>query len=110
MTETPSLDTSNDSAREVTKTPWRVDLDTLKAMVDGVEYINPELIPHMTIAVVILKNGYALQGMCAPVDPANFHEGRGQEFAFEDALRKAWPLEAPTAGMPALLDAPRAVW
>jgi hypothetical protein len=94
MTQTPSLDASNDSAREVAKTPWRVDLDTLKSMVDDVEYIRPDLIPHMTIAVVVLKNGYALQGMSAPADPANFNEVRGQEFAFEDALRKAWPLEA----------------
>lgn len=97
MTEhpnTPSLDKGEASAAEVAKTPWRVSLDKMKEQVDTVEYIYPETIPHMTIAVVVLKNGYALQGMSAPADPANFNEEKGKEFAYEDALRKLRPLEA----------------
>lgn len=93
-TETPSLDAENASAAEVAKTPWRVDLSVMKKQVESIEYIHPDSIPHMTIAVVLLKNGYALQGMSAPADPANFNLEKGREFAYEDALRKLWPLEA----------------
>lgn len=91
---TPTLDQSEKSAAEVAKTPWRVSLESMKDRVDTVEYLYPESIPHMTIAVVLLKNGYALQGMSAPADPANFNEEKGKEFAYEDAMRKLWALEA----------------
>jgi len=94
LTETPSLDKSNESARDVAKTPWRVDLESMKRRVASVEYINPESIPHGTIALVKLTNGYVLQGWSAPADPANFDAKRGREFAYEDALRKLWALEA----------------
>lgn len=91
---TPSLDKSNESAREVAKTPWRVDLEKMKQRVVSVEYINPTTLPHGTIALVMLDNGYALQGWSAPADPENFNAERGKEFAYEDAMRKLWPLEA----------------
>lgn len=93
-TATPSLDKSDQNAASVAKTPWRVSLESMKRRVANVEYIYPESIPHMTIAIVTLDNGYALQGMSAPADPANFNEERGKEFAYEDAMRKMWPLEA----------------
>lgn len=94
VTNTPSLDKSDQNAASVAKTPWRVSLESMKRRVASVEYIHPVLIPHMTIAIVLLDNGYALQGMSAPADPENFNEERGREFAYEDAMRKLWPLEA----------------
>ncbi len=89
-----SLEEPNERSKAVQKTPWRVDLAALKARVANVEYIHPASIPHMTIAVVLLDNGYALQGMSAPADPENFNEKLGQEYAYEDAMKKLWPLEA----------------
>jgi hypothetical protein len=89
-----ALDLSDKHAAEVAKTPWRVSLEGMKKQVASVEYIYPKSIPHMTIAVVMLKNGYALQGMSAPADPANFNERTGQLFAYEDAMKKLWSLEA----------------
>lgn len=94
MTDTPSLNESNDRSKAVQKTPWRVDLGMMKARVASVEYIHPNSIPHMTIAIVVLDNGYALQGMSAPADAANFNAKLGEEYAYEDAMRKMWPLEA----------------
>jgi hypothetical protein len=91
---TPSLSASDDASKAVQKTPWRVSLASMERAVANVEYIHPESIPHMTIAVVLLHNGYALQGMSAPADPANFNEELGRKFAYEDAMRKMWPLEA----------------
>ena len=75
-----SLQNSDDRSKAVQKTPWRVSLDAMKKRVSTVEYIHPDSIPHMTIAVVILDNGYALQGMSAPADPANFNQKLGGLF------------------------------
>lgn len=94
MRSTPSLDATDASSAAVQVTPWRVSLDMMKSRVASVEYIYPKSIPHMTIAIVLLDNGYALQGMSAPADPQNFNEDKGREFAYEDALRKLWALEA----------------
>lgn len=91
---TDALTATDDRSKAVQKTPWRVSLDGMKKQVVSVEYLYPASIPHMTIAVVVLKNGYALQGMSAPADPANFNEKLGQEYAYEDAMKKLWPLEA----------------
>lgn len=94
-TATPGLDETNQRSKHVQKTPWRVDLESMKArVVQPVEYINPTSIPHATIAIVILDNGYALQGWSAPADPENFNADLGKQYAYEDALRKMWPLEA----------------
>lgn len=92
--DTPTLQVSDDASKVAQKTPWRVNLDSMKRRVSSVEYIYPQSIPHMTIAVVILDNGYALQGMSAPADAANFNEELGKQYAYEDAMRKMWPLEA----------------
>lgn len=89
-----SLQVSDDRSKAVQKTPWRVSLESMKKRVSTVEYIHPQSIPHMTIAVVILDNGYALQGMSAPADPENFNAKLGEEYAYEDAMRKLWSLEA----------------
>jgi len=91
---TPSLQIGDDSAASVQKTPWRVSLASMKKQVAKVEYLYPETLPHMTIAVLTLHNGYALQGMSAPADPTNFDAEKGKEFAYEDAIRKMWSLEA----------------
>lgn len=91
---TPNLEQTDESSKSVQKTPWRVSLAAMKRRIDKVEYIHPALIPHMTIAVVLLDNGYALQGKSAPADPANFNEAKGKEYALEDALRQLWALEA----------------
>lgn len=93
-TETPGLDETNQRSKHVQKTPWRVDLAMMKERVANVEYINPVSIPHATVAIVILDNGYALQGWSAPADPENFNADLGKQYAYEDAMRKMWPLEA----------------
>jgi len=46
----------------------------------------------MTIAVVVMKNGYVVLGKSAPADPDNFNQELGEKFAREDAIRQIWPL------------------
>jgi hypothetical protein len=51
--------------------------------------------PHgtITICVIVLENGYTVQGMSACVDPAIFDQKIGEAMAYEDAYNKIWPLE-----------------
>lgn len=92
--EVDGLRDTDDRPKAVQKTPWRVSLDAMKRRIKSVEYIFPKSIPHMTIAVIILDNGYALVGESAPADAANFNEQLGKDYAYENALKKMWPLEA----------------
>lgn len=94
MVDTPSLQASDDASAEVQKTPNRVTLQSLKDKIERVDYMYSDLIPHMTICVAITSNGFALVGKSTPADPENFDAALGKQFAFEDALRQMWPLEA----------------
>lgn len=91
---TDSLRVSDDLSKAVQKTPNRVTLDSMIAKIDEIQYLNPTLFPAMTICVVKLKNGFVLVGKSAPADPENFNAELGRKFAYEDAVRQMWPLEA----------------
>lgn len=80
-----------DRASEEVRTGFRITLDDLLARVAQVEYITRE---HLTIAVILLDNGYYLVGKSAPVDRANYNPEYGRQLAHDDALRQAWPLLA----------------
>lgn len=93
MTEKSSLEVTDSEAAAVQKTGNRVTLASINEKVETVEYVNPTLAPHFTLAIVKLKNGYVVTGQSAPADPANYNEELGKKFAFEDAVRRVWPLE-----------------
>lgn len=93
MIDKSSLQISDDAAAAVQKTPHRVTLESIEGKIDSVEFVYPANTPHMTIAVVKLKNGFTVLGESAPADPANFNVELGQKFARESAVRKIWPLE-----------------
>lgn len=82
---------AGDAAAEAVRKGFRITLDDLKARVADVEYIVRE---QLTIVVLKLHNGWYLVGKSAPVDPANFNPELGQQLAYDDALRQAWPLLA----------------
>jgi hypothetical protein len=91
--ETKTLEVSDASAASVQKTENRVTLDSIKAKVKGIEFINPVSAAHVTLAFVTMNNGFTLVGKSAPADPANFDADKGKAFAYEDALRQAWAHE-----------------
>ncbi len=93
MTDKSSLQISDDAAAAVQKTPHRVTLESIKVKIVSTQYINPEVAPHFTLAVVKLQNGYVVTGQSAPADPANYDKELGEKFSLEDAIRKVWPLE-----------------
>jgi hypothetical protein len=88
-----SLELTDAASRAVQKTPNRVSLESMLAKIASVEYLHPQAIPSMTIAVVVMENGFAVIGKTAPADPENFDADLGRQFAREDAIRQLWPLE-----------------
>lgn len=88
-----SLETGDREAAAVQKTPNRVTLDSMVEKIEAEEYLNPELAPHLTICILLLKNGFTLIGKSAPADPGNFDIELGRKFAREDAVRQMWPFE-----------------
>lgn len=89
-----SLELTDRQSAAVQKTPNRVTLDTIKAEIEHTEIMRPALHPHMTLAVLTLRNGFVVVGKAAPADPENFNEELGVKFAVEDAIRQIWPLMA----------------
>jgi hypothetical protein len=89
-----SLRVTDDASKAVQKTPNRVSLDSMLKKVASEEYWHPESIPHLTICVLVLQNGFSVVGKSAPADPENFNAALGSQFAREDAIRQMWPLEA----------------
>lgn len=90
---TSTLQSGEALAATVQQTSNRVTLADLEAKVVSEEYLNPALMPHLTICVLLLRNGFSLVGKSAPADPENFDSEAGRRFAYDDALRQLWPLE-----------------
>jgi hypothetical protein len=89
-----SLEITDRESAAVQQTQNRVTLESMVAKIDSIDYMHPDHAPHMTIAVVYLENGYILVGKSVPADPDNFDAELGRKFAYEDAIRQMWPLEA----------------
>ncbi len=90
--DTSNLKASDEAAEKVAVGP-RVTLEHLESIVVSTKYWHPPNCEHMTICVLTSRNGYAVVGQSAPADPANFNVELGHQLAFEDALKKLWPLE-----------------
>ena len=101
-----SLEESDAAAAAVQKTPNRVTLDYIRSRIAHEHFytldqagediswpdgFNPWV--H-TCCVVVLKNGFVVFGHSAPADPENYNVALGEKFAWEDAVRQIWKLEA----------------
>jgi hypothetical protein len=47
---------------------------------------------HLTICMLVMKNGFTVIGKSAPADPRNYDEQLGRKLAYEDCIRQVWPL------------------
>lgn len=77
---------SNDSAFPNSVTEERID-----AVIHSAEYFI--LTDTLTVCVLTLVNGFTVTGESACVDPANFNQERGREYAYANARNKIWVLE-----------------
>lgn len=51
-----------------------------------------DMLKHMTVCVVIMKNGFIVIGKSATAGPDKFNADLGCKLAYEDAVRQLWPL------------------
>ena len=70
----------------------KVTIESIIAKIKGENYI---VMPdgRTTVCQLTLMNGYTINGTSACVDALNFDMNMGRKIAFEDALRRIWPLE-----------------
>ena len=108
-----SLEITDAESAAVAVAP-RVTLDSMKKKIVREFYINggeaalifdqhtgrngpldPEIksLEVLTICILVMANGFTLIGKAAPASPENFNAELGRKFAYEDAIRKIWPLE-----------------
>src|SRR5262245_49131337 len=91
MTDEPKLTLDEAKAVVATKTAPRVTEESIKARIDKVEYLTHG---RLTICVVTMRNGFMSIGKSAPASPANFDAEVGKRYAYEDAFKPLWALEA----------------
>lgn len=46
----------------------------------------------LSICLVVFRNGFVVIGKSAPASAENYDREVGRKFAYEDAIRQAWPL------------------
>ena len=70
----------------------KVTLDQIHAKIKSESYI---VLPdgRTTLCMLVLENGFTINGTSACVDAANFDINLGRRYAHEDAIRQIWPLE-----------------
>lgn len=68
----------------------RVTLDYMKSRIVGTDFVRVG--QKGTICVVTLDNGFEAYGESACADPANYNQQIGERNAYDDALRKLWPV------------------
>ncbi len=102
MTDKSSLQVSDDLAAAVAVAP-RVTLQSIEDKI-AAEYsftadkavgdapVMDEL-KILTVAILVMKNGFTVIGKSAPASPENFNAELGRKFAREDAIRQLWPHE-----------------
>ena len=64
-------------------------------------FVDPSAIPADDLAnlgltthcIIILENGFKVDGVSACVDPAIYDEQKGRQYAYENAFNKIWELE-----------------
>lgn len=70
----------------------KVTMDQIHAKIKSESYI---VLPdgRTTLCMLVLENGFTINGTSACVDEANFDISLGRRYAHEDAIRQIWPLE-----------------
>lgn len=106
--DSPTLRATDDYSAAKSVAP-RVSLDDMKAKIAAEHYFTaghalqalgqPATPPDsplniLTICLLVMQNGFTVLGKSAPASPENFDEEKGRRFAYEDAIKQLWPLEA----------------
>ena len=69
---------------------------TEQSIKDRIESVTYHIVPDttLTLAIITMVNGFSVRGESACVSPENFDKMVGEHYAYEDAFKKLWQLEA----------------
>lgn len=73
----------------------KVTEDTIKDKIKEVSYYKHSMTTGgmLTVCVIEMVNGFAVQGVSAAADPRNHDDEVGKRYAFENAFKHIWQLE-----------------
>lgn len=71
----------------------KIQREDLHALISRVEYTRLEGTTKTFCHIFIGNDGFSVTGESACLNPADFDEAVGRDFAFKDAFNKLWPLE-----------------
>lgn len=71
----------------------KITTDDLHALISRTEYTRLEGTTKTFCHIFIGDSGFSVTGESACLNPADFDEAVGRDFAFKDAFNKLWPLE-----------------
>ena len=75
------------------KSTYYLNAGAALAMMDKIDETDKANLSLVTICIIILENGFKVEGVSACVDPANYNEEIGRKCAYENAFNKIWELE-----------------
>jgi hypothetical protein len=72
----------------------RYDINGYKACAfsSDVECVPSDGLKVLSICILVMRNGFTVIGKAAPASPENFNAELGRDYAYEDAVKQAWPL------------------
>lgn len=76
---------------QTAKLPEAVTAEHIKSRIVDTRYIQVEG-TTLTICILTLDNGFNVRGESACVNPAMYNQVKGENYAYEDAFSKLWPL------------------
>lgn len=84
---------TKESIKAKIKSTYYLNAGAALAMMDKIDEADKANLSLVTICIIILENGFKVEGVSACVDPANYNEDIGRECAYENAFEKIWQLE-----------------
>lgn len=84
---------SKESIEAKIKSVYYLNAGSALAMMDKIDEADKANLSLVTICIIILENGFKVEGVSACVDPANYNEQKGRECAYENAFEKIWEVE-----------------
>lgn len=84
---------SKESIKAKIKSVYYLNAGSALAMMDKIDEADKANLSLVTICIIILENGFKVEGVSACVDPANYNEQKGRECAYENAFNKIWEVE-----------------
>jgi hypothetical protein len=87
----PAMSLEQAKATVETKVAPRITSEWIESQIASVQMIRHGT---MTICVIEMRNGFKSVGKSAPASAANYDKAVGERYAYEDAFKPLWQLEA----------------